>query len=136
MSFFLTLNIIHQSHDRLHWFTEAFADEPEAIVGGQRAAPGEFPWQCSLTVNGQHICGCSILSETKILTAAHCLQGIVQPPYNNLRVLTGNININQGDSHAVQKAVIHPNYKPSAAFLWDNDIAVITVSHIFLLLQF
>jgi len=116
----------------LHCFIETFADEPEAIVGGQPASPGEFPWQCSLSVNGRHICGCSIIGSTKILTAAHCLHDIVSPPYNNLRVLTGNININQGKSHAVLSARIHPNYIPSGSVSWVNDVAVITVSYILL----
>jgi len=114
----------------LHRFIETFADEPEAIVGGQRASPGEFPWQCSINVNGRHICGCSIIAPNKILTAAHCLYDIVSPPYNNLRILTGNININQGESHAVASARIHPHYVPSGSQSWVNDVAVITVSYI------
>ncbi|RLU27482.1 hypothetical protein DMN91_001286 [Ooceraea biroi] len=118
LTVFLVLGVLAQ---------QTFADEPEAIVGGQRAAPGEFPWQCSLNVNGQHICGCSIIGPNKILTAAHCLDGIVRPPYSNLRVLTGNININQGSSHGVRSARIHPNYIPTASASWVNDIAVITL---------
>ncbi|XP_011339310.1 chymotrypsin-1-like [Ooceraea biroi] len=106
---------------------QTFADEPEAIIGGQRAAPGEFPWQCSLVVDGEHSCGCSIIGPSKILTAAHCLNDVVAPPYTNLRVLTGSIIINQGSSHVVKSARIHPNYIPDISAAWVNDIAVITL---------
>ncbi|RLU27477.1 hypothetical protein DMN91_001281 [Ooceraea biroi] len=118
LTVFLVLGVLAQ---------QTFADEPEAIVGGQRAAPGEFPWQCSLVVNGAHVCGCSIIGPNKILTAAHCLDGVVVPPYSNLRVLTGNLNINQGSSHVVRSARIHPNYIPTASASWVNDVAVITL---------
>jgi len=47
------------------------------IVGGAKAKPHAWPWQCSLQYvslqsDNYHICGCSIASETWIITAAHC----------------------------------------------------------------
>lgn len=109
-------------------YAETFADEPEAIVGGQPAGLGEFPWQVSLNVNGQHICGGSIIAPTKILTAAHCVKGIVSPPYSNFRIATGNLRATQGQKHSVSSVRIHPNYVDSVSQSWVNDVAVITVS--------
>ncbi|KAG0428803.1 hypothetical protein HPB47_024235 [Ixodes persulcatus] len=43
------------------------------IVGGSDATPLEFPWQISLRISGQHICGGSIINKQHILTAAHCI---------------------------------------------------------------
>ncbi|KAM0734246.1 Chymotrypsin-1 [Formica fusca] len=106
---------------------QTFADEPEAIVGGTPAALGEFPWQCSLNLNGQHFCGGSIISSTKILTAAHCLHGSVKPPYNNFRILCGTIDPTRGQFYAVQSIRVHPNYMDGARYAWANDIAVITL---------
>lgn len=55
---------------------ETYADEPEAIVGGNNAMGGQFPYQISLQYYGQHICGGSIISSTQILTAAHCVEDV------------------------------------------------------------
>lgn len=43
------------------------------IIGGMEAGEGEFPWQVSIQVANQHMCGGAILSSWWILTAAHCL---------------------------------------------------------------
>ena len=42
------------------------------IIGGIEAPPHSWPWQCSLQLSNQHKCGCSIVSRTWVITAAHC----------------------------------------------------------------
>lgn len=45
------------------------------IVGGTDAAEGGAPYQCSMQRGkaSDHFCGCAILSEKWIVTAAHCI---------------------------------------------------------------
>src|SRR3954463_4176355 len=41
------------------------------VVGGTRAALGEFPWMVRLSMG----CGGALYSSTIVLTAAHCVNG-------------------------------------------------------------
>ncbi|ROT77187.1 trypsin-like serine proteinase 3 [Penaeus vannamei] len=52
------------------------------IVGGVEARPGEFPFQVFLSVTKfgtQFLCGGALLDESRVLTAAHCLEGVAAP---------------------------------------------------------
>jgi len=51
------------------------------IIGGTEAYPHSWPWQCSLQLSNKHICGCSIVSRTWVITAAHCrwTHGLLSP---------------------------------------------------------
>ena len=45
--------------------------QPAEIVGGQ-IPPSPIPWQVSVQIEGNHICGGTILDTYTILSAAHC----------------------------------------------------------------
>ena len=51
----------------------------DRIFGGQDAKREDYPWLVRLLVTqdgkDQHFCGGSLISETLIVTAAHCIQG-------------------------------------------------------------
>ncbi|RMX57187.1 hypothetical protein pdam_00017947 [Pocillopora damicornis] len=43
------------------------------VIGGQDAKPGAWPWQIALKRNGGFICGGSLISDSWVITAAHCV---------------------------------------------------------------
>ncbi|XP_055321368.1 chymotrypsin-1-like [Sitodiplosis mosellana] len=92
------------------------------IVGGVDAEDGAAPFQCSLQVNKRHNCGCAIVSEKWVVTAAHCVAG---QSAKNLEIYVGSNDLkNGGTSYKVEKIIAHEQYnKPAYAY----DIAVVRV---------
>jgi trypsin len=43
------------------------------IVGGHNASISQYPWQAALFVDGDQLCGGSLLTTRIVLTAAHCV---------------------------------------------------------------
>lgn len=97
------------------------------IVGGSEAVNGAWPWQVSLQVRGQHICGGSIISSIFVLSAAHCFESYNRPSL--WKVASGDVNLfrlwwnNQAKS--VDKIISHKNYNTRTN---DNDIALLKLS--------
>ncbi|CAN7976617.1 unnamed protein product, partial [Ixodes persulcatus] len=99
------------------------------IVGGEMAAPLEFPWQISLrllnvTANYDkgHYCGGSIINAQHVMTAAHCVLGGIPEQY---AVVVGEQHINVEDPTeeriGVQNITVHPLYDPDT-FVYDYSI--------------
>jgi len=42
------------------------------ITSGRTASRGQFQWQVALIINGQSLCGGSLISNQWVLTAAYC----------------------------------------------------------------
>lgn len=100
-----------------------FAALQPRIVGGQRAADGQFPYQVSLrkVVNGRHMCGASIISQNFLLTAAHCTQS--KNPEDLYAVVgTVNPNANTGIKYSLDKITPHEHFDPHSIF---NDISLL-----------
>ena len=49
------------------------------IIGSHDVDPaGKYPWQVSLQYVDKHRCGASIMNENFIITAGHCLGGMLR----------------------------------------------------------
>ncbi|CAF2537753.1 unnamed protein product [Rotaria sp. Silwood2] len=93
------------------------------IVGGETAPINTWGWVVSLLINEEWLCGGTILSNSWILTAAHCVENI-NPSQVIISAATDQLlgmkQWRQGSS-----VILHPQYNDT---LLQNDIALIQVS--------
>uniref|UniRef100_A0A3B4A888 Peptidase S1 domain-containing protein n=1 Tax=Periophthalmus magnuspinnatus TaxID=409849 RepID=A0A3B4A888_9GOBI len=83
------------------------------IVGGSNASEGEWPWQASLQVRGQHVCGAALVTSVWLLSAAHC--------FSELRsVLQRTVAV--GPAQSSGKILLHQYYQPDKH---DYDLALL-----------
>jgi len=103
------------------------------IVGGQDAEKGEFPWQISYQFDlgdgvAFHSCGGSILNENKIVTAAHCCDGL---GIEEARITVGDYTVEDGDQDGTEQIFkissmkIHENFDMETV---DYDVCVLTLA--------
>ncbi|NXD77408.1 TM11E protease, partial [Halcyon senegalensis] len=97
----------------------------ERILGGQRAQEGEWPWQASIQLDGTHRCGASVISNTWLVTAAHCFRGVRDP-----RRWTASFGIllrPPKQKKFVRRIIIHEGY---SNFILDHehDVAVVELA--------
>ncbi|XP_017772357.1 PREDICTED: chymotrypsin-1 [Nicrophorus vespilloides] len=90
------------------------------IVGGHEAGEAQFPYQVSLRYGGSHTCGGSILDETTILCAAHCVDGRMP---SMMTVVVGSHYLSEGGvSHQVKSFVVHEQYD---SYRIQNDVSIL-----------
>jgi secreted trypsin-like serine protease len=104
----------------------AALDEPY-IINGDSAAAGEWPWQVQMSVPGyDHWCGGSLLNDSWVLTAAHCVQSFST---SEITLRLGLLVRSAPDAHVQTKSVdnkyVHPNYGNSQ---FNNDVALLHLS--------
>lgn len=101
------------------------------IIGGQEATPNQFPYQAGLRLNipgnaNQGTCGGSLVSTTRVVTAAHCVDVV-----SSAVVVLGAHFLNQAESTQVRQTVPlsgliwHENYNPQNLI---NDVAIINLN--------
>ncbi|XP_075981071.1 trypsin-like [Anticarsia gemmatalis] len=96
----------------------------DTIVGGQEADIKDYPFQVSISIRFSNdiehfVCGGSIISDSYILTAAHCVS---DKPEKTI-VRAGSNWHKNGTVIPVAKYVRHPDYGVDNRF--DSDAAVI-----------
>ncbi|SFD05915.1 trypsin-like serine protease [Pseudoalteromonas denitrificans] len=98
------------------------------IVGGEIVKEGVRPWMTSLQFDGQHFCGASLISESWVLTAAHCVEDITKNNLNSLSVRSNFISLKStsGSKASVADVYIHPDYNQQGKNA--SDIALVKLS--------
>ncbi|XP_017113324.1 serine protease persephone-like [Drosophila elegans] len=98
------------------------------IVGGYPVDAGVYPHMAAIayTINSEFRCGGSLIAKRFVLTAAHCVSNIDDPP---AFVRLGAVNIEKPDKNYqdinVRNVTIHPSYVSGKY----NDIAVLELAH-------
>ncbi|XP_043828198.1 transmembrane protease serine 11D-like [Dromiciops gliroides] len=95
----------------------------ERIVGGTQARPGDWPWQGSLQLNNVHHCGATLISNSWLLTAAHCFRSVRDP--RQWSVTFGYSLSSPEKRVTVMRIIIHPNYVSTRH---EHDIALVQLS--------
>ncbi|XP_069841081.1 serine protease 27-like [Dendropsophus ebraccatus] len=98
------------------------------IVGGTDSVRDEWPWQVSLQLKGAATCGGSLISDTWVLTAAHCFE-------TPLDVLAYTVNLGMHQlldlknpataSRSVKEIIIHPDFIHEGS---GGDIALVKLN--------
>jgi len=97
----------------------------DKIVGGAISIPGDWPWSCSMRLNGNHICGGSLISDHWIIGAAHCVSNAAVNNPSSITWACG-IHIRTQPASYTQifstlRAIRHPQYNAQKI---QNDIAI------------
>ena len=90
------------------------------IIGGEAAEAGAFPFQVAVTTN-RSFCGGTFIAGDWVLTAAHCVDGGVNP--DSARVRAGTLDLREGGEFIkVARILIHPAFGTAGI---NNDIALL-----------
>ncbi|MEU3888213.1 serine protease [Streptomyces sp. NPDC029041] len=98
---------------------------PQPIVGGTTTTTSAYPFVMQITDASQNqFCGGTLVSPTKVVTAAHCMVGETT---SSVRVVGGRTYLNgtNGTVSRVSKIWIHPSYTTATK---GEDVAVLTLS--------
>ncbi|XP_046969194.1 collagenase-like isoform X2 [Vanessa cardui] len=116
---------------RIKLAEEAQDFDGSRITGGQASSLGAHPHLgglvITLTDNRQSVCGSSLLSNTRLVTAAHCWRHgstqarIFTVVLGSTRLFSGGVRINTNN---VQ---VHGSYNQATL---NNDVAIIVIGHV------
>ncbi|XP_005338361.2 complement C1r subcomponent [Ictidomys tridecemlineatus] len=106
--------------------------QKQRIIGGQKAQPGNFPWQAYTVIYGRG--GGALLGDRWILTAAHTLFPKDHHAQENVTkdVFLGHTNVEEIQklgNHPVHRVIVHPDYRQDESHSFEGDIALLELEN-------
>ncbi|XP_072946808.1 brachyurin-like [Epargyreus clarus] len=101
------------------------------IAGGAASGLGQFPFFGGLLITLMHgptsVCGSTVVSNTRAVTAAHCWSHF-ESRGRILTIVLGSIRLYSGGTRlTTNRVVLHGNYFD---IVLANDVAIITFNHV------
>ena len=120
-------DIFNEDSEKISSFTPRDAPYTARIFGGRQVAIGEVPWQANLLYPSKYyssynvrigrqsyyeFCGGVIVSNTKVITAAHCILSTKYGSFKSndkIKVIAGHSSIRTARQiSGLEKYVLHP----------------------------
>lgn len=92
------------------------------VVGGTPVSIASDPWQIVFDIQNRTLCGGSLITDSWIITAAHCMSGMGPGDIEAYAGVTDTNHVTQDNVLDVDQVLIHPNWSPRT---YANDIALV-----------
>ncbi len=141
LAMFFTLLVASLGYAKEQGADQQPADKTDAIINGAVASVSTYPFIAFLAdADGEQYCGASLISETWVLTAAHCF---VNEAGDQVDIETGaqsSVVLNsdtvaplgsEAEQGQIGQIIVHPNYNPDPATsdnIEDYDIALVELT--------
>jgi secreted trypsin-like serine protease len=102
--------------------------DADAVVGGSDVPQGKYPFMAAVLDGGSQICGGSVVAQTWVLTAAHCVPDGANGAgaAGEYSVSVGNVDYTEGTEVDVVAIFQHPDYDASGNS--ENDVALLQLA--------